>query len=176
MSRRSPALVAVGLALAVQSGTAQQMSAVESVRPLYEMARGFIHRAAEQMPEVDYGFKPTPEVRSFGQLLGHIADGRYMFCSMASGEANPKANTNHEQLATKAALIQALNQSAAYCDQAYAISDARAMESLEIFGRAWNRLGALAFNATHDWEHYGNIVTYLRLKGMVPPSSQRGGL
>jgi uncharacterized damage-inducible protein DinB len=173
MYRSLAGLAALAL-VAVPAVAQQPTTAAGSVRPLYEMARGYIHRAAEQMPEADYGFKPTPEVRSFGQLLGHIADGRYLFCSMAKGEDNPKAGSSHEGL-DRDGLIRALEESAAYCDPAYGMTDARAMESLTIFGRPWNRLGAIAFNATHDWEHYGNIVTYMRLKGMVPPSSQPPG-
>lgn len=169
---RRTALTLAGLVLAAGPAQAQeQPTAVGSVRPLYEIVRGYIHRAADQMPEADYAFRPTPEVRSFGQLLGHIANARYMFCAMVKGEASP-AGRNFEEVTAKADLIAALNASAAYCDEAYGITDAKSLEPLTIFGRQSTRLGALTFNAVHDWEHYGNIVTYMRLKGMVPPSSQ----
>jgi uncharacterized damage-inducible protein DinB len=142
------------------------------VRPHHEGVKGYVIRSAEQMPEENYAFKPTPEVRSFGQLIGHIANANYMICSMASGEANP-SRANLEQTTAKAALVQALKESFAFCDRAYQTSDAKLMEKVDIFGQQQDRLYALIMNVGHVNEHYGNLVTYLRLKGLVPPSSQR---
>lgn len=150
---------------------AAQNTAVGSVRPLYAQGAAYVLAAAEQMPEADYGFKPTPEVRSFGQLVGHIANAQFMICSGALGETSSNQQ-NWEQVTEKAALVEALRASSAVCDRAYAQSDESAMQTMRLFGRETTRLGALALNAAHDFEHYGNIVTYMRLKGMVPPSSQ----
>jgi uncharacterized damage-inducible protein DinB len=148
-----------------------QTGAVAGVKGLYDMAKGWITSAADQMPEADYAFKPTPEVRSYGQLIGHIANANYMFCSSALGEQSP-SQQNLEQVTSKAQLVEALRASFAYCDRAYAMTDEKAGEALTVFGTQATRLYALEFNMGHDFEHYGNIVTYLRLKGLVPPSSQ----
>ena len=150
---------------------AQSNTAVGSVASTYTAVRAYVIAAAEQMPEADYGFKPTPEVRSFGQLVGHIANAQFMICSLALGETSP-ATQNYEQVTAKAALVEALRASSAVCDRAYQQSDASAMQVGNLFGQERTRLGMLVLNAAHDFEHYGNIVTYMRLKGMVPPSSQ----
>ena len=141
------------------------------VKPHYDGVKGFLIRSAEQTPEQHYSFKPTPEVRSFGAILGHVANANYMICAMASGEANP-SRANLEQTTAKAALVQALKDSFAFCDRAYQTADAKLMEKVDIFGQQQDRLYALIMNVGHLNEHYGNLVTYMRLKGLVPPSSQ----
>jgi uncharacterized damage-inducible protein DinB len=148
---------------------------VASIRPLYENFRGYLVKAAQQMPEADYAFKPTPEVRSFGELIGHTANANFMFCAAVLGEESPNT-TDYEKATSKAEIVQGIEAAFAYCDKAYAIEDAKAMEEITFFGRKGTRLWVLNFNAMHDAEHYGNVVTYMRLKGMVPPSSQRGGM
>jgi hypothetical protein len=85
------------------------------------------------MSEENYAFKPTPEVRSFGQLVGHVANANYMICSMALGEKNPNA-ADFEKTTAKAALVQAIKDSFTYCDKAYAISDASGLEETTISG------------------------------------------
>jgi len=163
-----------GAAGSQQMPMAHKDGSVSSTRPVYEMAKGWLTRAAEQVPEEHYSFKPTPEVRTFGQLIGHVADAQYMMCSAIKGETNP-AKGSFEKTTDKAALVQALKDSFGYCDGAYQISEMKAMEEISLFeGMKGSRLWALVFNAAHDWEHYGNVVTYMRLKGMVPPSSQQG--
>jgi uncharacterized damage-inducible protein DinB len=146
-------------------------AAVNAIRPLYQQAQGFLSRTAEMVSEADYGFKPTPEVRSLGEILGHVANSMYFFCSNAVGEKSPNA-ANFEKVTAKAELVKALKDAFAYCDTAYQMTDAKAMEEVTFFGQKNNRLYVLNFNALHNMEHYGNLVTYLRLKGMVPPSSQ----
>jgi uncharacterized damage-inducible protein DinB len=146
-------------------------TAAGSVRPLFAQGAAYVLAAAEQMPEAEYGFKPTPEVRSFGQLVGHVANAQYMICSVARGEASP-SQQNWEQVTEKAALVEAVRASTAYCNAAYEQSDEAAMQPVTLFGRQMTRLSVLTLNAAHDFEHYGNIVTYMRLKGMTPPSSQ----
>jgi uncharacterized damage-inducible protein DinB len=152
---------------------AAQTGAVAGMGAIYNVAKGNVIKAAEQMSEENYAFKATPEVRSFGGLVGHVANANFMICSMALGEKNPNA-TDFEKAANKAAMVQGLKDSFTYCDKAYAMSDAKGMEEATIFGMKTNRMGILSFNSGHDMEHYGNMVTYFRLKGMVPPSSQRG--
>lgn len=127
--------------------------------------------SAALVPEADYGFKPTPEVRSFGQIIGHLANDHYLICSGAKGEKNP-SSVDYEKTTSKAELVAALDKSIAYCDSVLAsMTDAVGAESVEVFKTKFVRLGVLQLNVAHSSEHYGNLVTYMRLKGIVPPSS-----
>jgi uncharacterized damage-inducible protein DinB len=161
--------------LAVPALNAQDSPNMAAVRALYEMNKGVVIKTAEQVAEDLYGFQPTPEVRSMGQLLGHVANANYSFCSAALGEKSPSPS-NYEKAATKADIVKGITGSFAYCDTAYQMTDAKAAEAATVFGSKQNRLYALVFNVAHNNEHYGNLVTYMRLKGMTPPSSQRGGM
>ncbi|MCC6395296.1 MAG: DinB family protein [Bryobacterales bacterium] len=139
---------------------------------LYEGIRNNIIRAAEKMPEDKYSYKPTPEVRSFAQLIGHISDAQYLFCSPVKGEK--KSLGIEKSKSAKADLTAAVKEAFAYCDSAYdALTDAQARETVKFFGRDRSKLNVLYFNSAHNNEHYGNIVTYMRLNGLVPPSSER---
>ena len=80
---------------------------------------------------------------------------------------------NAEEMTSKAELVEAIKASYAYCDKAYEMPESKAMEQTNFFGRDGSRLWVLNFNAMHNAEHYGNLVTYMRMKDMVPPSSQR---
>jgi len=132
----------------------------------------WIASAAEKMPEGEYAFRPDPAVRSYGEILGHIADANYLFCSSVLGESNPSPNIEKTKT-TKADLISALHDAFAYCNRAYsALTDENAHETVKAFGQERNRLGVLWFNASHNLEHYGNLVVYMRTKGIVPPSSE----
>ncbi|NJD20874.1 MAG: DinB family protein [Gemmatimonadetes bacterium] len=145
---------------------------VGSVAPLFEAVKGYIVASAEEMPEEKYGYQPTPEVRTFGQIVGHVAASQYGFCNAALG-GGPEPE-DYEALTSKAALVEALKKAFDHCGPAYAMDDTRAMETVELWGQTGTRLWVLTFNLTHNWEHYGNLVTYLRANGMVPPSSQGG--
>jgi len=149
---------------------------VAAVRPVYEMVKGWLIKSANQMPDSVYGFKPTPAVRSFGGIIGHVANANYMFCSLARGTENPMKTTDYEKTMDKASLVKAIEASFEYCDKAYEISDMASEKQIEIFGMKGSKLWLLSFNAAHEDEHYGNLVTYFRLKGMTPPSSQGSGM
>jgi uncharacterized damage-inducible protein DinB len=139
---------------------------------LYEAITNNVIRAAEKMPEQNYSFKPTPEVRSFAQLVGHLADFQYVFCSAAAGEKIPVSGIEKGKTA-KADLVQALKDGFAYCDKVYAgMTDAKLADMVKVEGRTMAVLTVLTLNTAHNDEHYGNIVTYMRLKGLVPPSSE----
>jgi uncharacterized damage-inducible protein DinB len=146
------------------------------VRAAWDGAKRNLTRSAEMMPETDYGFRPVDTVRTFGQILAHVAGANYVFCSAAKGETSPHAEAAFEKTATtRAQIIKALNESIAYCDAAYtALDDKRAGETVALpFGMGKGaRSLPLILNAGHLQEHYGNLVTYFRIKGMVPPSSQ----
>lgn len=160
--------------LAAQAAPADNAS-VQAVHALWKSLTGYILQSAKDMPEEKYGFQPTPEVRTFGQLIGHVAGAERMFCAIALGEP-PTAEADIENKVTsKAGLIEALEASMTYCERAYAQTDAATQAPVTMFGQKVTRFYALAMNATHNGEHYGNIVTYLRINGIVPPSS-RGGM
>ena len=161
---------------AASSAEAQSANPMtDSLKGMLGTVRGYLTKTAEQVAEENYAFKPTPDVRSLGSVIGHVADSNYFFCSIASGAANPMKDTSLEKTKTsKADLQKALADSFAYCDaQLATITDARGTtELVELFGNKHPRLGVFTLNIAHDFEHYGNLVTYMRLKGQVPPSSQ----
>ena len=148
-------------------------SLTADVRTDYRSVRDYFIRAAEKMPAADYVFRPTPEVRTFGQQVAHVADDQYNLCAPARGETRKAAYSAIENsLSTKAELVSALKEAFAYCDAAYdALSDAAGAEPS--LGRDRNRFSMLNWNLWHTWEHYGNVVVYLRMKGLVPPSSEK---
>ncbi len=147
--------------------------AVSTARVLWEPMIGYITAAAEELPESTYAFKPAPEVRSFGQLVGHVAGAQYLICGAALGEPPRDEDAIEKTRKTKAELVAALKASTQYCARAYGQTDKAAQGKTKLFGQERTRLYALGLNATHDAEHYGNIVTYLRMNGVVPPSSRR---
>lgn len=131
-----------------------------------------IVRTAEKVGEDLYGFKPTPDVRSLGQLIAHIADGNNGICGAASG-MKPAQTGIEKSVTGKAALQKALADSFTFCEQAIAsMDDEKGAELAKSFLGMQPRLMVLAFNNSHLNEHYGNLVTYMRLKGVVPPSSE----
>jgi uncharacterized damage-inducible protein DinB len=139
----------------------------------YGRVKDILLRSAEKMPEENYSFKPTDSVRSFGQVVGHVADAQYLFCSIALGEKNPGPNIEKTKT-TKADLVAALKEAFTYCDKAYdGLTDASAAQTVTLFGNPAPRLGALEVNLVHNMEHYGNLVTYMRLKNIVPPTSEQ---
>lgn len=143
-----------------------------SEKGLYSFISGTVVRAAEKMPEENYSFKPTPEVRSFGQLVGHVADANYMFCAQAQGLPNPAKNIEKTKT-SKADLVAALKDAVAYCNQTYdGMNDTNGSEIVKFFSFHLAKLTLLSLNTAHTDEHYGNMVTYLRLKGIVPPTSE----
>ena len=146
------------------------------VRSAWEGAKRNVVRSAELMPEENYGFRPVATVRTFGEILAHVAGANYVFCSAAKGEKPPHEEAAFEKTATtRAQIVKVLNESIAYCDSAVAaLDDKRAGETVELpFGMGKGaRALPLMLNTGHLQEHYGNLVTYFRVKGMVPPSSQ----
>jgi len=167
------------LSISVSTSTVEAQAAADpttaSIKATYDMVKGYILKAAAQVPEDKYKFQATKDVRTMGALFGHIAESNGGICATASGMTPVAAGA--EKLATKAELQKALADSFAFCDKAFAsITAANMNESVTLFGQLkLSRLGALAFNNSHDFEHYGNLVTYMRLNGMVPPSSGGGG-
>jgi uncharacterized damage-inducible protein DinB len=150
------------------------------LRGSYTTNRNYLARTAEKMPDDLYSMRPGAqmEVRTFGQILGHLANLNFMWCSQAKGEKNPNQGHDFEKAATKAELVKGLNDALTYCDTAYsALTDASGMETIPITqenGRQTQslRMSLLVLNYGHNNEHYGNLVTYMRIKSIVPPSSE----
>lgn len=139
----------------------------------YGQMKDWLLRSAEKMPEENYSFKPTDAVRSFGQIIGHVADAQYRFCSAVLGENNPSPKVEQTKT-SKADLISALKDAFAYCDKVYdSATDASGVETVKQFGSETPKLSVLSANVMHNAEHYGNLVTYLRMKNIVPPSSEK---
>ena len=141
----------------------------------YERTKGILLRSAEKMPEENYDFKPVDTVRTYGQIIGHLADAQYLFCSTASGEKNPDPKIEKTKT-SKADLVAALKGGFAYCDKVYdSMTDAASTQMVKFFGNDVPKFAVLSINMGHNMEHYGNLVTYMRIKGIVPPTSEQQG-
>jgi uncharacterized damage-inducible protein DinB len=177
--KRSLALLSV-IALAVLAGAALPRSsssaapgAIATDKQIWTPTIGYIQAAADQMPDSLYNYRPVATVRTFGELIAHIAGSQHMFCAAATGDKPSAEDDIEKTVKGKAALVAALKASTAYCQKAYGMSDADAANRpVEMFGMKANGMWAVLENTAHDSEHYGNIVTYMRMLGMVPPSSQ----
>jgi hypothetical protein len=148
----------------------------DAVRASWANAKKNIRDSAVLVPEALYSFKPVDTVRTFGQIVAHVAGANYEFCAAGKGETSPKAENAFESLVTKVAIVQAWDDSVAYCDTVFKnLTDKSAVETITMpfTGAKGVRLAALIGNNEHLSEHYGNLVTYMRLKGIVPPTSRR---
>jgi len=148
-------------------------------KAMHAAIRRNLAEAAENMPADEYAFRPTAQIRTFGQIIGHVIDSNFFFCSQVAGEKSP-ATADYEQITAKAALVKALNDSLVYCDRVYAATtDANFMQTVQIAhvdGMGSNntvRGAVLMYNIVHNNEHYGNLAVYMRLKGHFPPSTAR---
>lgn len=165
-------LAGLSFTLLTSTGLLAQNPQSDDVRNVYGNVKKFVLGSAEKMPEEHYSFQPTPDVRTFAALLGHIADANYSLCASAKPARRPEAQVE-KLIKTKLELTQALKDAFAFCDASYdALTDANGAEMVKFFGRDRTRAGTLNFNNAHSYEHYGNLVTYMRMKGLVPPSSE----
>ena len=145
---------------------------VKDAQGQWKQASSNALKAAQKMPAEKYDYKASPEVRTFGGFVGHVADAGVMFCAAAAGEKKAPPGAE-KSMKTKEALVAALTESIAYCDKVYAgVIGERALDTVNFFGQDRTRAGVLFFNNMHTYEHYGNIVTYMRANGLVPPSSE----
>jgi uncharacterized damage-inducible protein DinB len=179
------ALCLAGLALPAGAQTtdagfweALSPSMATTTKTMHGTIRRNLAEAAEAMTADDFAFKPTPQVRSFSELIGHVIFANYLMCSQATGQKSP-ATTNYANVTDRAVLIKGLNDALAYCDAAYAsTTDANFADPVKVAGPGSRitdatRGSVLSFNVTHNNEHYGNIVLYMRLRNRVPPSTAR---
>ncbi len=166
--------VAPALAQAPAATAAPGDPLSRAVKGLWDGVKRNVAESADKMPEANFAFKPTPEVRSFGELLGHVANSAFSSCARAKGEANPNQGNDFEKKTAKADLVKAIGDAFAYCDGVYGtLTDTTALEMIKAGQNQVPRVSPLISNISHTNEHYGNIVTYMRLKGLVPPSTER---
>jgi hypothetical protein len=159
--------LAAGSALRAQDITS---SLIADQKAAYNNVKNNLLKTAEKMPEDAYSFKPTPEVQTFAQRIAHIAN-QVRTCSSVTGHAKqPDAASK----TAKADLVAALKESFEACDAAWdSLNDKTAAETITFRGGQRTKLSALISNTTHDVEMYGYLCVYMRLKGVVPPSSDR---
>ena len=150
---------------------AQDNSFSADAKGAYTGIKNILMRAADKMPAENYSFRTVPEVRTYGEIITHIADIQFMLCGMVKGEQKQgKAPENK----TKTEATAYLKSSFDYCDPVYdSMTDAAGAAKIRMFGQERTKLGVLNFNTEHDNEMYGTAVAYLRIKGIVPPSSER---
>ena len=167
------ALTAVVLAAFATPSFAQGKALADSLARMHAGVALNVVEAAEKMPEAAFAFQPNKDVRTFGGFVGHVANASYSYCSRAKGEANPNKD-DFEKALGKAALVAAIKGATAYCDAVYkAQTDASLSEMVTMGQNQQPRGQLLVQNISHSNEHYGNLVTYMRLKGLVPPSTER---
>ena len=136
-----------------------------------------VREAAEKMPEDKFAYQATKEVRTFGGFVGHVANAHYSLCSRAKGEPNPNKE-DFEKVSGKAALVKAITAANEYCSSVFTGANDKWMLETISQGQGASavqvpRAAVLANNTSHSNEHYGNLVTYMRLNGLVPPSTER---
>lgn len=175
----SSSATAVGQTTGAGYADALSTSLASTAKAMHATIRRDLAEAAEAVPAEEYSFQPTPQVRTFGQLIGHVINANSFFCSQAGGE-KLAAVVNYEKVTSKAEVVKALTDALALCDRAYGqTTDANFNQAIDMpagpgVGPAKTVRGAvLMFNVAHNNEHYGNIVLYMRLKGHVPPSTAR---
>ena len=148
---------------------------VNSSKAVYGIAKNDVMRSAEKVPENLWSYRPTPEVRTMGELFAHVADSQYEFCGAAASQRPPDKNIE-KTVKRKADIIAALKEAYAYCDGVFAkMTDADAAQTVKFGGQSMAKLAVMDFNTAHTNEHYGNLVTYMRLNHIVPPSSEQQG-
>ena len=167
------------IAIAVFALSLPAIGAAQPANPLTANAKiqlgalsGFVIRSAEKVPEDLYSFRATPDVRSMGELFGHIADALFSMCSTAGG-IKPGRTGIEKAVKAKAELIAALKEGVTFCNTVLdGMTDQKGVETVPFYFGPTPRLSVLYFAVTHTYEHYGNLVTYMRLKNIVPPSSE----
>lgn len=179
MSKRLIAGLALLVAAGCLPGFAQQMQGhkftmASTMQHGYHMIQGDLLEAAEKMPEADYSFRPTPEVRPYSQLIAHVALSQFQTCSRVKGVDNPHAKDKEDAVTSKTDAIALLKASTALCDEAFAsVTDDNLTEIIKAGPNEVSRGLFLSGTNAHDEEMYGTMSVYLRLKGIVPPTTAR---
>ena len=167
-------LMTSGMALAQAPAAAQPTGPAGEVQRSYAALKVNILKAADGMPAGDYQFKPTPEIRTFARVVNHVSEAQLRSCGAANHTAPDALAKVPAETADKAAVVEGLKASYAECDKAYAgLTDANLAEMLEVGKAKRSRVGLLWGNVSHDNEQYATLALYMRLKGLVPPSSEK---
>lgn len=176
-----PRLLAIPLALVLFAGAPRIIlaqsdggsSAVTgSLNGLHNITATNIMKTAEMLDEELYSYRPSEDVRTAGEILAHVANAQFLFCSVAAGTDNPSRINYEEAAMTKDEIIAALTAGFEYCGEVYGgMTDEEGAVIRDLFGMQMAGSAIMAFNSAHNYEHYGNLVTYMRIKGIVPPSS-----
>jgi hypothetical protein len=171
--------LAIAVLLAPAAG-AQEMKAGRTITLTGEMQRGYqetqrtLLEASEKMPDEHYAFKPTPEIKPFGQLVAHTALSQFGTCAMIKGEPNPRKDEKEETSRTKTEAVALLKASTAYCDPVVsAVTEANRAELVKVGPNQVERGLVAPSLIVHAMEMYGTMAVYLRLKGIVPPTTER---
>ncbi|HEX4577047.1 MAG TPA: DinB family protein [Edaphobacter sp.] len=144
------------------------------VQRSYAAVKANIQKSADKMPAGDYQFKPTEDVRTYARVLNHVTEAQANTCGAANGTAPDARVKPPAETADKAAIIEALNASFAACDKACAaLTDANALEMVDLGRGKRSRIGLMWGTSQHDTEQYAALALYLRLKGIAPPSSEK---
>lgn len=152
----------------------QKITLATALQRAYNNIKLNLTEMSQKMSDADYTFQPTKEVRTFGQLMGHTANAQFGACAAAKGVPNPNQGNDNEKKASKAEFVKALADSFAFCDDAFAaLTDASAVELVKQGQNEVARGSILAGLIAHSNEEYGTAVPYMRLKGLVPPSTER---
>ena len=161
-----PLVILAGVSLLI----AQENPLSTELQQSWTRTKNNLLAAAEKMPEENYGFKPAPESQSFKDLVAHTADSGAGVCSGFNGE---RRQIGAASKTSKTDLVAALKEGLAECDKAYSsLTDAKATEMIEARGGKRTRLGVLYGNTIHLEHEYAQMAVHLRLKGIVPPSSE----
>jgi uncharacterized damage-inducible protein DinB len=166
------AILALTLVAAPSAALAQNPNPLTAnAKVQFGALSGFVVRSAEKVPEGLYNFRPVAEVRTMSELFGHVADAMFFMCSTAAGTKPPR--TGIEKETAKPLLVAALKEGISYCNSVYdGMTDQKGAETVPFVFGPTPRLSVLYFVVSHTYEHYGNLVTYMRLNKIVPPSSE----
>jgi uncharacterized damage-inducible protein DinB len=167
------AILALTLVAAPSAALAQNPNPLTAnAKVQFGALSGFVVRSAEKVPEGLYNFRPVAEVRTMSELFGHVADAMFAMCATAAGTKPPRTGIE-KAVTAKPALVAALKEGVAYCNSVYdGMTDQKGTETVPFYFGPTPRVSVLYFVVTHTYEHYGNLVTYMRLKNIVPPSSE----
>jgi uncharacterized damage-inducible protein DinB len=167
-------LIGLWLTVAAWAQSPTDNPQLASAKDFYVSVRTSVLKAADKLPEAKWGFRPTDEVKTYGQMLAHIADAQFYVCGVVKlGDSAKTSNRKVEDTAkTKAEIMKWLHAGFAYCDALYAELTDASSATVNFFGQQRTKLSVLSFNTAHVNEHYGNLVTYMRMNKIIPPTSE----
>ena len=174
MTRRLlPLLLALAPAALAQTPATPPSGPAAEAMVRYQSQKTNVVKAAEKMPEADYQYRPTPEVRTFARVVNHVTEAQFQSCSAQAGTKFDKASVPSDT-ATKAVIVAGLKASFDLCDKAYAmLTDANIAEQITAGPAKRSRITLAWGNISHDNEQYAELSTYLRLKNLVPPTAEK---